>query len=554
MTSHATPTSSTPAAASSRPQGGIVAREPATADAAAATGRAAWIGLGAVGAMSVLVFWLFDALPFQDLPAHAGLIAMRHRWASSPFEQRFFVFAPHIGPYTLFRFLGDEFLRVLGPTGAVRAIATLPMLATPLAMLFARRRLYADRSPTMGYLAVVLSFGLMTLFGFASYLLGVAIMLVGLTLWLELMVAADGGRPARGLELVVALYTPLIFVAHGHAFVLFLGLAGVACLAAGKRWARIVRLRALLPALLLAAWVAWLERGSVMPAGSAPSARVPLEPYFQGAYDKLSLLVTPTLMTRTGIDIVVGLVVWGLVIAGTIATVRWLRLPPSASSSDATPRLHARALFAGAAAIAVVFLALPHRIGWFGFVDGRLVPLVLLLSALAIQPEALGDRLRAGFDRLVPVLAYAITALVLIASYRFQAEARGYKEVLDAVPADARLLNLPLEPNSEIFTAHPFIHYDKLVLADRPIVVSDVWFHQGTALYPTPTNPALRLPPSYSESDLRFIDWPAYRLEDWDYFLIRMKPDSPAPPTPPGLSLEKHAGGWWLYRATSPDH
>jgi hypothetical protein len=84
--------------------------------------------------------------------------------------------------------------------------------------------------------------------------------------------------------------------------------------------------------------------------------------------------------------------------------------------------------------------------------------------------------------------------------------------VLSLVPAEARLLNLPLQPNSEIFTAHPFIHYDKLVLAERPVVVSDIWFHQGSALYPTRENPALRLPSTYSESNLRFIDWPAYDL------------------------------------------
>ena len=81
--------------------------------------RAAWVGLGAVGALAVLVFWAFDALPFQDLPAHAGLIAMRHRFTEASFESRFFVLAPHIGPYSLFRFLGEVFVRFVGPLGAV---------------------------------------------------------------------------------------------------------------------------------------------------------------------------------------------------------------------------------------------------------------------------------------------------------------------------------------------------------------------------------------------------------------------------------------------------
>jgi hypothetical protein len=537
-----------------------VTPEPAVDRAAAAprvavsseSGRALWIGLGAVGLAAVLVFWLFDALAFQDLPAHAGLIAMRHRFAGSPFEQRFFVLSPHIGPYTLFRFLGEGLVGIVGPTGAVRVIATLPVVATPAAMLFARRRLFGDRSPTMGYLGIVLSFGFMTLLGFASYLLGVAVMLVGLTLWLELMVAADGdpltgSARARRLEIAVALYAPLIFIAHGHAFLLFLGLAVVSCLAAGHRIERTVRLRALAPALLIAARVAWIERGSSIPRGSAALANDGLAPYFQGPYDKLSLLVTPTLMTRTGIDIAIGVFVWALVVAGAVATLRWMReVPPS--EREGTARLHSRALYAGAASIALLFLVLPHRIGWFGFVDGRLVPLIVILAALAVHLAALGPQARAAFERGVPLLACATAALALVASYRFQAEARGYKEVLAAVPSESRLLNLPLDPNSDIFTAHPFVHYDKLVLAQRPLVVSDIWFHQGSALYPTPENPALRLPSSYSESNLRFIDWPAYRLGDWDYVLIRTRPDAPAPFAPAGLSLEKHAGGWWLYR------
>src|SRR5215475_10443845 len=116
----------------------------AQADASARwwVGAVPWLGLGALTVLAVLVFWVFDALPFQDLPAHAGLIAMRHRFAGSPFEQRFFVLAPHPGPYSLFRFLGEGFVRVIGPVGAVRAIATLPVIATPLALLWSRRRLF----------------------------------------------------------------------------------------------------------------------------------------------------------------------------------------------------------------------------------------------------------------------------------------------------------------------------------------------------------------------------------------------------------------------------
>lgn len=524
------------------------ASAPASVAGATSRARAAWVGLGAVGLLAVLVFWVFDALPFQDLPAHAGLIAMRHRFASSEFEQRFFVLAPHIGPYSLFRFLGEGFVRVIGPIGAVRALGTLPVVATPLALLFARRRLLGDASPTYGFLGVALSFGLMTLLGFASYLLGVAVMVVGLTLWLELLVAADDGAPeARRKELLVAAFAPLMFVAHGHAFVLFLLCAGAASLAAGRRLARLLRLRALLPALALAGWVAWLERGSTTPPGSVPV--VPrLVPLFQGASEKLGLLVTPTLMTRSGIDFFAAIILWAFAIACSVLTLRTLRGPARSAEER-----HSRALYAAAFAIGIVFLALPHSVGWFGFVDGRLVPVLLILALLGVRRAALPRALGLGLDAGAPLLAATIAALAMVASYRFQDEARGFREVLARVPAKSRLLNLPLDPNSDVFTAHPFVHYDKLVLAERPIVVSDIWFHQGSALYPTPENPALRLPRSYSSSDLKGIDWPAYRLEDWDYVLIRTRPAASQPHAPGGLVLDEHQGGWWLFRRTSPD-
>jgi hypothetical protein len=541
MTTHASPAS----------QSG--ARPPLSAvDAGIASGATTgfawgWLGFGAVGLAAVLVFWLFEALPFQDLPAHAGLIALRHRFADSAFEQRYFVLAPHIGPYSLFRFLGEHFATVLGPVGAVRALATLPVVATPLALVFARRKLHGDTSPAFGFLGVALSFGLMTLLGFASYLLGVAVLVAALTLWLDLIAAVDRGEPTLKREVAMTLIAPLVFVAHGHAFVLLLVLAGVSALATGNRWKRLLRVRALAPAIALAAWVAWRERGTATPAGSV-AATDGLAPHFQAASDKLSLLITPTLMTRTGVDFVLGFLVWGFAIAATVVTIRALRRAAPIDAVDARSRDHSRALYACVATLTVGFLALPHAIGWFGFVDGRLVPLILLLSLMAIRRPALGRVLTGVLDRGAPAAAVVMASLALIASHRFQDEAYGYKKVLAAVPEHARLLNLPLDPNSSVFTAHPFIHYDKLVLAERPIVVSDIWFHQGSALYPTPENPALHLPASYSESDLHAIEWRSYRLDEWDYVLIRTRPDAVAPNVPDALTLAEHQGGWWLYQ------
>ena len=250
-------------------------------------------------------------------------------------------------------------------------------------------------------------------------------------------------------------------------------------------------------------------------------------------------------MTRTGIDVLVGLALWAVVLCALVATARATRHERVQRASC----VHARALLTCVAALFAAFLALPHSIGWFGFVDGRLVLVLLLLAVMAVRRDVLGLSLGRLYDRSAPAAAWTMIAIALGASWLFQREARGWREVLGKVPGGSRLLNLPLDPSSRVYTAHPFVHYDKLALAERPIVVSDVWFHQGSALYPTPENPALRLPASYSESDLRLIDWPAYRLEDWDYVLIRTRPDAVEPAVPKAVVLAAHEGGWWLFRA-----
>jgi hypothetical protein len=278
-------------------------------------------------------------------------------------------------------------------------------------------------------------------------------------------------------------------------------------------------------------------------------------PHFQGVLDKLSLLVTPTLLTRTGVDAAVGLFVWVVIVLAVVATARSLHEPFAQGTATGTEAAreragaaHSQALLASLVVLTAVFLLLPHSIGWFGFVDGRLVPVLLFVGLMAIRRPALGPSLRRAFEKGAPVAACAMVAIALVASRAFQREASGWRDVVGAVPPDARLLNLPIDPNSTVFTAHPFVHYDKLVMTERPVVVSDIWFHQGSGVYPTALNPVLHLPETYSEADLRVIDWPAYRLSDWDYVLIRTRPEAAAPNVPGDLALALHRGGWWLYR------
>jgi hypothetical protein len=505
-----------------------------------------WLAFGILLIGAISVFWCFAALPFMDLPAHAGILALKHRFVPTGFEGHFFIVFQHLGPYSLFSGLGEMFTAWFGANAAVRLLATLPAIALPLAVLWARLRLTGQATAFFGFVGIILSFGFMTLSGFASFMLSLAILLVTLTEWLVLASLVDS-RCGRLLNfIVVALLAFLTFIAHGFTFILLLFVIAISVLCMARFWSGILHTVAFAPATIAAAYSLYVERflGPAMPvAPQSPS------PVFQNAFDKISLLITPTLMTRTGIDALTGVLLWLVIIACAVATYRAIRRSDPPLSAER--KFYIRSLLYAAAALFVVFLALPHSVGWFGFVDGRLLPLVLLLVLVAIDEDVLHGpweravRLGAGMGAAV------VVGLVLAASYRFQAEAMGYRDIVAKVPASTRLLNLPLDPNSVIFTSHPFVHYDKLALVERPIVPSDIWFHQGSGIYPTPANPALRLPVEYSSSNLKGIAWEHYRLNEWDYVLIRTKPEAAASDVPVALTLVEHIGGWWLYRNMS---
>lgn len=482
------------------------------------------------------VYWVWPALPFQDLPGHAGMIALRRRIATSTFDQTYFVHAPRLGPYSVFRALGSFFAALLGPLGAVRLLATLPVLALPAAVLLSRKLLFGMTGPAQGYLAVLLSFGFMTIYGFASYNLAIAILVVAVSAHVALLESTNAKVRSR-LRLSVAVLSVALYLAHGFAFcAAFLAVLAASFVRGGATVS--TRLRSLLlwlPGIAVLAYATLVERLVALPA----EAKVPYAnpvPYYDGVLGKLSLLLTPTLMTRTGIDVAFGIVLW-LVLVGSLIRAR--KSLPCAT----------RRMLAGTLALLCAFCILPHGIGWFGFIDGRLAPLLLLLPVVALSDSAWP---RWFLRWVAPALGASAVLYLHVCSFRFQAEAAGHREVLNAVPAKARLLSLMIDPDSKVFTTSPFTHYDKLVLADRECVPSAMWFHQGTALYPTAKNPVLGLPVDYHEADNRKVDWSKFKLDDWDYVFMRRLPELGPPEVPASLTLVASSGSFWLFRVDVP--
>jgi hypothetical protein len=460
----------------------------------------------------IAALWAFPYLPQQDLPAHAGLMALRHRFPTSPLLQQYFLVHESLGSYAVFRAIGEWTYSTLGPIGCVRLFASVPFVATPLALAWMERRLFSRSTFAPLWLGCMLACGFMFVMGFASFLMGLPLWILAAT---EILVLAHADTAKHKLAAVrLSICAMLLQFIHGYPL-LVMAVFGVVVVLPTRSLRRMLH-----AALAVAPAFAWLLVQVVNTAQShLPSYTGPLPKQgivFQGVLDKLSLLVTPTLMTRFGIDALVSIVLWAALCWALYQERATLFAKRALADDVDVITLHRRAFARFAWVAFVLFLLLPHSIGWFGFADGRLLAPILLCAVFALS-EA---RVRA-FQAWFAAGSASLAGCLLVATILFQREAQSSVQALNKIPSGARVLNFPFEPNSRYFVGHPFVHYDKLVLLERDIVPSDVWFQVATAVYPSAANPALVLPDTYIESNLINFSIADYQLSDWTHVIAR---------------------------------
>jgi hypothetical protein len=280
----------------------------------------------------------------------------------------------------------------------------------------------------------------------------------------------------RRAEMRVALAALVAAFTHGFALLLL-----VFVMAVGTLWApprtdapddRRRALWTLAPGLAVLALMWWRDRGFYPALEATPMVG------YAGFADKLALPFLPTLLSRLGVDVAVAVALWLLLGAALLATLK-------TTTIDDDPVARRRLVLAR---VSVVMLAVgllaPTRIGWFGSVDLRLCSTALLLAVLALAPAAFGPGLRRLLGRAPPLLAGVMVATLLVALVLFQAEARAPAAALARVPAGSVRPDLRLSPTSRVWAARAYLHWDKLLLLDRDVLISNPWLHQGTALRP----------------------------------------------------------------------
>ena len=471
------------------------------------------------------------SLPFQDLAGHAGHFAVRQRLLQDGWERAFLIDEPHAGPYSVFRAVGQCATGIFGAFGAVRALAVLPIWLTPLAALILRQKITGRWEPAYAALGLYLCCGFLLMLGFASFMAGAAVCLLAYAAFLQL---AESNQLRRD-GLLAALGAVATFFTHGYAFAMLgflVVLAQTSTTRGRNRWAAAA---ALGPAMLCGLFSQWAVRHV---AGHATVHGASAGLYFQGPVDKLSLLVTPFLMTRLGIDMALGIAFWGLLLFSAV------RFRPQAELLITPHDRHRQRAFHAAVALSLLFLALPHNAQWFGFVDARLLPLTYLMYTLSLPPQWWSSARRHAATGTSCLQCTILAVGVLL----FQQEFKGFEQIAQHIQPERSLLHLPVFADSRYLVAHPFVHEDKLLLLGKPMLLSDMWLHQGTGLYATDANPVVRLDPNYASSNVKLpIAWKSFAPNDWDYVLLRMRDTVNTPDVPAYWKSAAHSGTWWLF-------
>jgi hypothetical protein len=412
-----------------------------------------WWGAGAIALLCALPLLWPAVPPLVDLPGHMAAYRVELDLAHSPDLQRYYTLH-----WALIGNLGMNLLvvplsKLLGLEPAVKAIMIAVPPITAAGFLWVAREVHG-RIPPTALFAVPFAYSYPFVFGFANFVLSMALAFVAFGLWLHL------GR--RNLvRLRAALFVPIaviVWLAHTFGW----GTLGLMALSAelvrqmdrGHRL-RDAALRAALhclslvvPLILMVVW----RSGDVAGRTEHWFAIVPKINYVLYALrDRWAWLDIPSM----------------LLVLGLIAVAVRSRF------FGFSRNLAASCLF-----LLVMYLLLPQKIFGSSYADMRLMPYAIAISILAIRPK-----------RAMPALAIAGLLFVALRigaeTVSFGLYGRAFDRelaALDHVPRGARMISLIGTPCRGEWTMARFDHLSGMAVVRREAFSNDQWSVAGAQL------------------------------------------------------------------------
>jgi hypothetical protein len=391
--------------------------------------------------------------PLVDLPGHMAAYKVELDLAHSPDLQRYY--SLH---WALIGNLGLNLLvvplsRLFGLELAVKLVMLCVPPLTAAGFLWTAREVHG-RVPGTALFALPFAYAYPFTFGFANFVLSMALCLLAFALWLRL------GRVGR-TRLRAILFLPLavvVWLAHTFGW----GVLGILAFPAetvremgrGRRLpkamvrAAVQCLSLVLPLLMMLIW----RSGDVAGKTEHWLAVVPKVNYIlYSLRDRWKWVDVPSVL------LVLGLVAWAL---------RSGRFGFS------------RNLAASALVLAVLYLALPQKIFGSSYADMRLLPYTIAIAVLAIRPR---EELR--WLALAGLAFFGLRIASETASFALYGAAFDRELIaLDHVPRGARLLSLIGTPCRGEWTMTRFDHLSGMAVVRREAYSNDQWSVAGAQL------------------------------------------------------------------------
>jgi hypothetical protein len=414
------------------------------------------------GLIIVAPLWSTLRPPIQDLPQHVAAVRVLSCFRDPSYRfQDYFTLTLGRTQYLTVYLLAALLAKVTGPIFATKAVLSLALLATPLALLRLVRAL--KRNPALAFFGLPFVFNVHVAYGFLNFVAAIPLLLLGLAIAVE-----QHHQPTR--QGAVALSTVLIFCFLTH--VVPFGLLVVASVML-TRWDKssIVRqVIVLLPAVfVMGLWLIASPAGRVVSTlgrssdvGQANLAHLP----FDAA---LRMLPDWVIHISTGENEPLVLIIWLMMVL--ILLVLGVAIPSVRVDHDAKSSCQARLVVSLLVPISMLaYFTLPNGYAFIWPICQRFPVLALLLSVFLLAP-APKWALRIGAT--VSFVLAVVTAGERRELFR-ASSARGYSgfdEVVAQIPMGRKVAVLVFERQLEGLQLAPLIHAAGWVQAERGGVV-----------------------------------------------------------------------------------
>lgn len=479
----------------------------------------------AASVLATVPVWLATYPPMVDLPQHAAQIALLRNLHDPNFRFADLFRVNWFTPYLLGYMLAYAIAPVVGIVTAFKVIITLALIGIPLSTAVLMRETGAD--PYWALLTIPSMYGFTFAWGFFNFLVATPLGLLFLA-----YVIRHARRPTWRSSLGVGTFAVLLFFCHALICLFFLAIAAVYVVAESRSLRRAALvfspIVAVLPVIL-----AWYFRTSRGNAGITQGLVWDLGWMSSPDPQELGGRITGFFPRLLGLSPRVCNLVLGVV----------LFVLPFLAGARVRRRL---AVWVPLAVCAAVLLFGPTTaLGtWAIYPRFTVFALPFFVLGLETLPVA-----RPAWRAAPIFLLVGWMSITISATLRYEAEARGFKQVLSAMEPNERALSLMFLQNSKGSPAPVFLHFPAWYSATKQGVV-DINF----AVFPVEL---VRFRPTMSAPDASVSEWhpQAFRWKQWRggtyrYFVVHAPVDlgyrlfawAPCP-----VSLVTRSEDWWLY-------